>query len=213
VTDAPELVHLIPAGEIEARDGRKFVLADPAGVLARSMQAGGVDLPIDYEHQNDDAARRMSGPVPAAGWITELLAKPDGIWCKVTWTEKARGHIAAREYRYLSPSMIIDSATKHIFRIKGAALVHTPALHLTALAREDDATTATEAALARIASALGLEKDADELAILSAITTRAPRLIRPRISPLRRCRSCCANATRRTPSCAIWKRRPRSIRP
>ncbi|WP_340214117.1 phage protease, partial [Dinoroseobacter shibae] len=33
---------------------------------------GGIDLPIDHEHQGDDPARQKNGPVPAAGWIKGL---------------------------------------------------------------------------------------------------------------------------------------------
>ena len=58
---APEWVHLFPAGRMTARDGRRFDLADPAA-LVQHFQAGGVDLPVDYAHQNDkpDARRTCS---------------------------------------------------------------------------------------------------------------------------------------------------------
>lgn len=55
-------------------------------------------------------------------------------------------------------------------RIKGAGLVHDPALELTALARDEGPEEDAAPALARIAEALGLEEDATETAILAAIS-------------------------------------------
>lgn len=135
--DVPEWVHLVPAGKaVYAVDGRNWRLPDIGKVVARSMT--GVDLPIDYEHQTEDPAQRVAnGPVPAAGWITELEARGDGIWGRVNWTATAKGLLSAREYRYLSPTFTYDKTSREVLRITGAGLVHTPALRLTALAREE----------------------------------------------------------------------------
>jgi phage I-like protein len=135
--EVPEWVHLIPAGKaVQAVDGRNWVMPDMAAVVAQSMT--GVDLPIDYEHQTEDPSQRVgNGPVPAAGWITQLEARENGIWGRVTWTATAKGLLSAREYRYLSPTFSFNKATRAIGRITGAGLVHTPALRLTALAREE----------------------------------------------------------------------------
>ena len=64
--EAPELVHLLPAGPIRARDGRAWDAVDPARLIAASVRPG-VDLVIDYEHQADAPERTAAGPVPAAG--------------------------------------------------------------------------------------------------------------------------------------------------
>ena len=85
---APEWVHLLPDGHMKGRDGREFELADP-GALVLAFQSGGIDLPIDYEHQNDKPEARLSGPVPAAGWIKELRAAEGGLWGRV---ELIRAH-------------------------------------------------------------------------------------------------------------------------
>ena len=161
VAGAPDMVHLLPIGEIRARDGRMFSLANPASVIAASHRSG-IDLVIDYEHQSKDSSK--SGAVPAAGWIKELFVRDDGVWGWVSWTEQAREHITAREYRYLSPTFLYDKGSRSITRLKSAGLVHAPAFELTALAREEE-----YAALARIAEALGLDDDAGEDAILAAI--------------------------------------------
>lgn len=162
----PEWVHLFPPGRIAGRDGRAFELADPGGVIL-AFEAAGLDLPVDYEHQNDKPEAKLKGPVPAAGWIKELDAREDGIWGRVEWTATAREMIANREYRYLSPSFLVHPKTKEIARLKGAGLVHNPNFHLTAIAaQEDNMNTDT---LAKIAEALGLDPTADAAAILDAI--------------------------------------------
>ncbi len=92
---------------MKARDGRRFVLRDPAAVIA-AFREGEVDLPIDHEHQADrkDAARTC--PVPAAGWIKDLKSDRGALWGRVEWTAAARSLIEAREYRFLSPSFFFD---------------------------------------------------------------------------------------------------------
>jgi phage I-like protein len=135
---APEWVHLLPgSGSVTGRDGRNWQLLDPSG-LVFAFQSGGIDLPVDYEHQNDNPDARAKGPIPAAGWIKELRAD-DGVWGRVEWTATAAEMIGRKEYRYLSPSFLYHPETRQIVRLKGAGLVHTPNLYLTALASQDPA--------------------------------------------------------------------------
>ncbi|MDF0602317.1 phage protease [Psychromarinibacter sp. C21-152] len=169
---APDWVHLFPAGEIAGRDGRAFDLSDP-GAVVLAFQSEGIDLPVDYEHQNDSAAAKRNGPVPAAGWIKELKAEANGIWGRVEWTATAREMIGKREYRYLSPSFLYHAKTGAIMRLKGAGLVHHPNFHLTALAQQEDAMDGDMSPLARIAAELGLDPEADADAILDAIRALA----------------------------------------
>lgn len=171
---APEWVHLLPDGHITGRDGRTFVLADPAA-LVLAFQSSGVDLPIDYEHQNDNPEARRSGPVPAAGWIKEMKVAADGLWGRVEWTATAREMIANREYRYLSPSILYHPQTRQIVKLKGAGLVHNPNLHLHALNAQADpaapsAPAATSADFPRLlAEALGLPTDTAPDEVLATV--------------------------------------------
>lgn len=171
---APDWVHLFPDGRMTGRDGRQFDLADPAAIVL-DYQSRGVDLPIDYEHQNDNPEAKAKGPVPAAGWIKELRADETGLWGRVEWTSAAREMIGQREYRYLSPSFLFHPQTRQIVRLKGAGLVHSPNLHLTALASEEttvppeDPKPVDAAVLARLAAMLGLPLDSDAPTILAAI--------------------------------------------
>ena len=99
----PEWVQLMPAGELHARDGRRWRLDDADKVIAETRRRnGGVDLVFDYEHQTDHAPRNGQ-EAPASGWIKELQARAGGIWGRVEWTAHAKARIEAREYRYISP--------------------------------------------------------------------------------------------------------------
>lgn len=174
-------VQLLPLGRITARDGRRFALSDPGHVLAMFRRRK-IDLPVDYEHAIDTAGKRSDG-VPAAGWITDLEQRPDGIWGHVRWTEKAAAMIRSREYRYLSPSMAVSKASGEIMALRGAGLVHHPAFHLTALASEEPMPdTDNTNTLARIVGALDLDEgtDADTIvAAIAALKTPDPRKFVP----------------------------------
>ena len=163
---APEWVHLIPPGRFTARDGRVFDNTDPDAII-EAFGRNGADLPVDYQHQNDRPEATRSGPVPAAGWIKELAGRADDIWGRVDWTERARGMITRREYRYLSPVLKCRKTDRRILMLKGAGLVHSPALHLTELAEEDDMPDTSFAS--RVAEALGLAPDASEADILALL--------------------------------------------
>lgn len=171
LTDAPEWVHLVPAGTSKARDGRRFVVSDPQA-LVRTFAAQELDLAIDYEHQLDRPEARNSGPVPVAGWIKELAARADGIWGRVEWTKRAKELIGNREYRFLSPSMLCDKNTGRVLKINGAGLVHRPALHLTALASQEDTMADDTTLLERLAALLGMSIEDGEDAILDAFEKR-----------------------------------------
>ncbi|MDF3907771.1 MULTISPECIES: phage protease [Paracoccus] len=58
----------MPLGRFAARDGRVFDNSGPDALIA-TFGARAVDVPIDYEHQNDRPEARLNGPVPAASWV------------------------------------------------------------------------------------------------------------------------------------------------
>jgi phage I-like protein len=170
---APDWVHLLPGGVMRGRDGRSYDLADPGGLIL-AFQANAIDLPVDYEHQNDKPEARLKGPVPAAGWIKELQSRADGIWGRVEWTAQAAELIATKAYRFLSPSILYHPKTFEIMRLKGAGLVHSPNLYLTALASQEAAMppaddTATADLAATLAALLGLPSDTSPADLLKKL--------------------------------------------
>lgn len=147
----PQWVHLIPAGTFSGRDGRGPYTLDAQAVLD-AFAAGGIDLPLDYEHQTLTAEDK-AGPVPAAGWIKELQARADGIWARVQWTAQAAALLADRAYRFLSPVFRFTPADGRVVALAGAGLVHTPNLTLQAAASQG---TAMEELIERLPYILNL---------------------------------------------------------
>ncbi len=131
---APEWIQVFPAGTFSGRDGRGPYVCEPEAVIARTRQHNGsLDIPVDYDHQIEFSAANGQ-PAPAAGWITELEARADGVWGRVEWTEKGRAHVAAREYRYVSPVYYYDEPSGVIQSIESVALTNVPNLTMKALA-------------------------------------------------------------------------------
>ena len=82
-----------------------------------------VDLVIDYEHQSLDNTQ-----APAAGWITEIGSEDGAVTAKVKWTDKAGEYLKNREYRYLSPVVLVRKSDKKAVAIQSVALTNTPAI-------------------------------------------------------------------------------------
>lgn len=165
---APDWVQLMPAGTVETRPGDSrapWKLLDLAGVIRASL-AGGGELPVDFEHQTQNAPKNGQ-PAPAAGWIKELQARPDGIYTRVDRTERARAMIEAREYRFLSPIFDFDKKTREVRLIHMAGLTNDRALCVKALATGSDG---MEEFLELLRQALGLAEVADQAAICTAAT-------------------------------------------
>lgn len=170
---APEWVHLLPAGTVIPIDGRAaWLLDDPAGVAAASLAAGR-PLPIDYDHATDRAAPN-GHPAPAAGWITTIEARPDGLWGRVEWTPEGARAVAHRHYRFLSPVFRHGkNKPRRISKIERAALTNNPAIPtLSALADASSPETHPMDELSlKLRQILGLADNADEKAICTAVET------------------------------------------
>ena len=178
---APGRIQLLPAGTFTARDGRpgnirdckatawRLTAEDAAAVIAQ-WESQATALVVDYEHQTQHAAANGQ-PAPAAGWITSLeWVEGRGLYASVTWTEKARAHIRAGEYRYISPVFSFDRESGVILRLHSAALTNTPALDGMDAARATLVTNKELHSMKPILAALGLPETADEAAALAALT-------------------------------------------
>lgn len=181
----PEWLQLLPApdaaNEIKARDGRKWVLEDPAVVLAH-FQSYGADLVVDLEHASELKAPKGE-EAPAQAWIKSLKVGADGaIWGRADYTEAGARAVLSRSYRYVSPAILYDKETRRITGLSSAALVTRPALHMPALAsrggrnptdKQDPSMTVATVALAAMAGAAGLASSASEADVLAAISANA----------------------------------------
>lgn len=131
--------QLFPDGSFAARDGRPATMtdgaltawrmdADIAAAVTAKAQARETPLPVDYEHQLL-LAKTNGQAAPASGWVQAVSYVPGrGLFASVSWTAKARQHISADEYRYISPVFRFDQATGAVLEILSVALTNNPAL-------------------------------------------------------------------------------------
>lgn len=87
----------------------------------------GQDIPINYEHFGMDPAKGYK----AAGWVSEIASRDDGMWWKVAFTNEATKEIKAGEWRYFSPEWYEvwtdpETQVKHLDVASGGALTNQP---------------------------------------------------------------------------------------
>lgn len=163
----PEWLHLLPAGTFRGADGRGPYTVKNAQKLIEASMAGG-PLVLDENHATDHALKDGK-PAPAQGWIVELQARADGIWGRVEWTPSGIALMASKAYRGISPVFIHARTGGEVYSLLRAALTNAPNLpQLSTLHSQEP-----EMDLSKLRGALGLPDDADEAAILAAVTAAA----------------------------------------
>ncbi len=163
----PEWIHLTPAGTFSGTDGRgPFTLEAADAVISASMAAG--RLAIDENHSIDVAGPKGQ-PSPARGWIVEMQLRDDGLWGRVEWTASGRALIEDKAYRGISPVLVATKVGGKVVKLLRAALTNDPNLTLTTL----HSRTPDMDLLAKLRAALGLQADAAEDAVLTAVTSHA----------------------------------------
>jgi phage I-like protein len=167
--EVPEWIQVFPAGLVHPRDGRGPWRCNAAKVAASTLAYfGDEEMPLDYEHQLVHSLQNGQ-PAPASGWVKALEARADGLWAKVEWTARAKEHIAAREYRYVSPTFLLESNGVDVKRLGSIALCNQPAMSLMALASANGPANHEETPMSLDAfrAAFGLPATADEAQILA----------------------------------------------
>lgn len=92
------------------------------GQMVHYQTAKGIDTVVDYEH-----ASIFADKAPAAGWIKNLEVRKldDGqstLWGQIDWTQTAAEHIKAKEYRFLSPTILFNTRDRKSGALTGASL-------------------------------------------------------------------------------------------
>lgn len=132
---SPHLV-LIPEGVFRGIDGRPtdaphWELTPERGrQIAAALNQRSIDLVVDYEHATLKA-QESGDPAPASGWLKPAgFQYIDGVGLCSTlfeWTEKAKGYIEAKEYKYTSPVFFYNKAGE-VLGLHSFALTNTPNL-------------------------------------------------------------------------------------
>lgn len=162
--------QLVSLGNVKTRDGRgPFMVDKPSEIIASSFAHTNTGkLPVDYDHAIDLAAPQ-GRPAPAAGWITEMETRSDGIWGLIEWTPNAAKAVGDKEYRFLSP-VLMHTADMRVMSIARASLTNNPNLTLKSLnAAQKGSTMDIEELLGELRTALGLAADTLAPAVVAAV--------------------------------------------
>lgn len=124
ITEAPEYIKVLPCGYVSSEKGDFVVDSESFRMMKTYMQHRKIDIVIDYEHQT-----LRDTQAPAGGWIKELILKKDGIFARVEWTDRAKNYLRNKEYRYLSPVVLVRNKDKKAFQLHSVALTNTPAIN------------------------------------------------------------------------------------
>lgn len=122
--EAPKELLILKFGRTSTVKGDYLLDEDSAKRVLETYLSRGLDLYFDYNHLSMDPEDEDQGK--AAGWF-KLELREDGIWAiDITWTDKARALIEAKEYRYISPVIITDQEGR-VIRLINIALCNMPA--------------------------------------------------------------------------------------
>jgi len=169
VSEAPELISVLPLGHVVSSKGEFDVDAESYEAMKQEIAKRGVDLVVDYEHQTLTGDR-----APAAGWVKELILRENDIAARVEWTPAAAEYLKNKEYRYLSPVVSARKSDGKAMGVHSLALTNTPAIEgMTAIVnsatyKEED--NKSMDIIKQIAQLLGLGEDATAEQVIEALT-------------------------------------------
>lgn len=173
LSGVPKEIKILPLGRVHSQKGDFNVDEESFELIRKQFKDRKLDLVIDYEHQT-----LADVQAPAGGWIKDLYKGEDAIIAKVEWTEKAAEYLKNREYRYLSPVVLVRKRDQKATAIHSVALTNTPAIDgMFALVNSLDIEDISEGGkimdLKELAKALGLPETATEEEIKKAVEDAA----------------------------------------
>ena len=126
----PDRVLVIPWGDVKSSTGDFTFDAESARSILQEVGKHRTEIPFDYEHQTLGGDHSSpTGMAPAAGWIKRLELEPGvGLWAYVEWTRPAAQAISRKEYRYLSPVVMVRKSDKKAVGLHSVALTNKPAI-------------------------------------------------------------------------------------
>ena len=174
VSGVPEEIKILPMGHVSTQKGDFIVDDESFEIMRKRFKERRIDIVIDYEHQTLENIQ-----APAGGWIKELKKGEDSIIAKVEWTPKAQEYLKNKEYRYLSPVVLIRKRDKRAVVLHSVALTNTPAIdgmyplvNSVDIEDYDDSKEGGQAMeLSKLIKLLGLPEGATEAEVESALAS------------------------------------------
>jgi phage I-like protein len=170
IEGVPEEIKILPLGHVHSQKGDFEVDDESVSLIQKQFKRRNLDLVVDYEHQT---LKDMQAP--AGGWISDIYKGEDALVARVKWTEKAKEYLRNREYRYLSPVVMVRKRDRKAAAIHSVALTNTPAIDgMFALVNSvdinfDDDEEESKMDLKKLAALLGLPKTATEEEVEQAL--------------------------------------------
>jgi phage I-like protein len=163
--------------------------------MVQQFHALSNDTIVDYEHNSLSFFAEKN---PAAGWITDMDIRQTpqgvGLFARISWTESAERMIRAREYRYVSPTILWRTTDRKTGTDLGTSL-HSVALTNTPFLDELPEVTLNSALIAALrvkpTAQAGEEErmNKDQMASLCALlglhAEAAPEVIMSQITDLK----------------------------
>lgn len=123
LSGVPTEIKILPLGRVHSQKGDFTVDGESFDLIRKQFKDRKLDLVIDYEHQTLSDVQ-----APAGGWIKDLYKGEDAIIAKVEWTARAAEYLKNKEYRYLSPVVLVRKRDQKAAAIHSVALTNTPAI-------------------------------------------------------------------------------------
>lgn len=169
VSGVPSEIKILPLGRVHSQKGDFTVDDESVELIRKQFKDRKLDLVIDYEHQT-----LADVQAPAGGWIKDIYKGDDALIAKVEWTPKATEYLKNKEYRYLSPVVMVRKRDQKATALHSVALTNTPAIDgmfpvVNSLTIEDYSEGGTTMDLKEIAKALGLPETVTEEEVKKAV--------------------------------------------
>ncbi len=171
VNGAPKEIKILPLGLVHSQKGDFSVDDESVELIRQQFKDRKLDLVIDYEHQTLKDIQ-----APAGGWIKDIYKGEDAVIAKVEWTPRAEEYLKNKEYKYLSPVVLVRKKDRKATAIHSVALTNTPAIDgMFALVNSTDIEDfqeneeETNMDLKEVAAMLGLPETATEDEIKAAM--------------------------------------------
>ncbi len=175
LSGVPTEIKILPFGRVHSQKGDFNVDEESFELIRKQFKDRKLDLVIDYEHQTLSDVQ-----APAGGWIKDLYKGEDAVIARVEWTAKAAEYLKNKEYRYLSPVVLVRKRDQKATAIHSVALTNTPAIDgMFALVNsldidiEDISEGGNIMDLKELAKVLGLTETATEEEIKKAVEDAA----------------------------------------
>lgn len=173
LSGVPTEIKILPLGMVHSQKGDFRVDEESFELIRKQFKDRKLDLVIDYEHQTLSDVQ-----APAGGWIKELYKGADAIIAKVEWTQRAAEYLKNKEYRYISPVVLVRKRDQKATAIHSVALTNTPAIDgmfalVNSLNIEDISEGGQNMDLKELAKVLGLPETATEEEIKKAVEDAA----------------------------------------